>query len=99
MSLDKPPSQQQSQREQNTSIVSANANLDEIFREYQEEILIYMKKYQEAYNQSELGEKRGIEDLIAFQTHVRDYEAYLNQKLKSYKETIAKFSKILNIQL
>lgn len=78
---------------------NSTTNLKEIFNEFENEIKICMKKFQDAYTQSDSSETKGIEELVSFQTHIRQYEINLNQKLKYYKDTIAKFSKILNIQI
>lgn len=59
---------------------------------------IQLNKFSEEYSYSDKQELKAIEDLDAFHLYIKDYESHLEHKLKAYKDRIASFSRILNIQ-
>jgi hypothetical protein len=67
----------------------------EYFTENNNEISLYLKKYCEFYVQSEEKEQKILEEIDNFHYNLLEYQAFLIQKLKAYKNKIATFSKIL----
>lgn len=61
------------------------------FSEYTEDINIFMRKYSDFYIQSLNEDQKRIEDINNFQHLLREFLDFLNQKLKTQKERIAKF--------
>ena len=61
------------------------------FSEYTDDINIFMKKYSDFYIQSLNEDQKRIEDINNFHHLLSEFLVFLNQKLKTQKERIAKF--------
>jgi hypothetical protein len=68
-----------------------NEMLPPEFSEYTEDINIFMKKYSDFYILSLSEDQKRIEDINNFQHLLREFLVFLNQKLKTQRERIAKF--------
>lgn len=79
----------QSQKQQ-TSI--ANENVSEVFEDSLNDIKLFLKKYNEQYAQSFEREEVLINDMNKFLSMLKDYQVFLSQKLKNYKDRINRFS-------
>ena len=79
----------QSQKQQ-TSI--ANENFSEVFEDSLNDIKIFLKKYNEQYAQSIEREEMLINEINKFLGMLKDYQVFLSQKLKNYKDRINRFS-------
>lgn len=71
-------------------------HMNQLIDMYEDEIKLYLKKYKEAYAESDLNEQKAIEEVNAFHGLIKDYKASLESKLKNFKQRIACFSQLLN---
>ncbi|CAF0862547.1 unnamed protein product [Brachionus calyciflorus] len=92
-------SQQLKEQSQSNNLATKEQteNLDEIFKEYEEDTLILLKRFSEIYHQSDLAEQKFRDDINHLSLCTKEYRTNLTRKLSQFKEFISKFSKILNI--
>jgi hypothetical protein len=70
-------------------------NIPELFADSHNDISLFLKKYSEAYAHSEQDEQKILDDLDAFYQFILEFQSFLALKLKTYREKITKFSKVL----
>jgi hypothetical protein len=82
---------QSSQSDSHLETLSAKQTIIDLFQTCDNEFQQNLKKFIEIYIDSDSVEQKCIEELDNFHYMLRDYECYLNAKIKSQKETISMF--------